>query len=54
VTVFDPARVGTAVREDALVAVPSGIDEVLVNGVAVVRAGRLTGALPGVVGHRPG
>ena len=54
VTVFDPARVGTAVREDALIAVPSGIDEVLVNGVAVVRAGRLTGALPGVVGHRPG
>jgi len=54
VVVFDPARVGTAVREDALVAVPSGIDEVLVNGTAVVNAGRLTGALPGVVGHRPG
>ncbi|GAA1874729.1 N-acyl-D-amino-acid deacylase family protein [Asanoa iriomotensis] len=51
VVVFDPARVGTPVREDALVALPSGMDEVLVNGTAVVSAGRLTGALPGVVGR---
>ncbi|WP_238006436.1 amidohydrolase family protein [Dactylosporangium sp. AC04546] len=54
IVVFDPARVGTAVREDALISMPAGIDEVLVNGAAVVSAGRFTGALPGTVGHRPG
>ena len=49
IVVFDPAAVGTAVREDALVSLPTGIDHVFVNGTPVLRAGRFTDALPGVV-----
>jgi N-acyl-D-amino-acid deacylase len=52
--VFDPATVGSAVRPEALVSRPVGIDHVFVNGRPVLRDGRFTGALPGVVGHRPG
>ncbi len=55
---FDPARIGSApIRSrndlpggaDRLYAEATGVEYVLVNGVAVVSQGRLTGALPGVV-----
>ena len=52
--VFDPDTVGSPVRPDALIAMPTGIPHVFVNGRAVLRDGRFTGALPGVVGHHPG
>ena len=52
--VFDPDTVGSPVRPDALIAMPAGIAHVFVNGRAVLRDGRFTGALPGVVGRRPG
>lgn len=47
--VFDPATiVDRATFEEPLLP-PAGIPEVLVNGVSVVRGGRLTGAKPGIV-----
>jgi N-acyl-D-amino-acid deacylase len=52
VVVFDPATVGTGVRPDALIAAPTGVPYVFVNGTCVVDQGRPTDALPGVVGVR--
>ncbi len=54
VVVFDPA----AIRDVATFADPNqlaaGMDTVLVNGVAVIRGGKATGALPGQVLRGPG
>lgn len=47
---FDPSTVGSDVRPDSLAHVSSGIREVLVNGIAVVRGSEVTQATPGRVG----
>jgi N-acyl-D-amino-acid deacylase len=47
---FDPSTVGSDVRPDNIPVVSSGIVEVLVNGVSVVSAGRVTNSTPGRVG----
>ena len=58
VTIFDPDRVGPGPEQTVddlpggasrLYADADGIDHVLVNGTAVVRDGKLTGAIPGFV-----
>jgi N-acyl-D-amino-acid deacylase len=51
IVVFDPRTIGSAVRPEALISQPDGIEHVFVNGTAVLRAGRLTDALPGIVGR---
>ncbi|MEC3909449.1 amidohydrolase family protein [Sphingobium sp. CR2-8] len=50
--VFDLAKVGTRVSPRSLRELPTGIGDVLVNGVPVVRNGEATNALPGTVGRR--
>lgn len=47
--VFDPDTIADVGTYDDPCQHPTGIDTVVVNGVPVVRAGVLTGALPGVV-----
>jgi N-acyl-D-amino-acid deacylase len=52
VTVFDPATLADLSTWDNGRVAPSGIEHVLVNGTAVISAGRPTGALPGrIVGR---
>lgn len=50
VVVLDLEEVGTNVSPQALKELPSGIYDVLVNGTAVVAAGKVTDACPGIVG----
>lgn len=50
IVVFELEKIGTVVAPDDLVAHPSGISEVLVNGTMVVRDGQFTDQTPGVVG----
>jgi N-acyl-D-amino-acid deacylase len=45
--VFDPATIRSNATYDEPRRFPTGIDHVIVNGVAVVRAGEHTGATPG-------
>jgi len=47
---FDLAAVGSSVQPNALYRLPTGIEQVMVNGSAVVEGGRATDALPGEVG----
>jgi len=47
IVVFDPIRVRSLATYDQPKAFPEGIEHVFVNGIQVVDAGRLTGALPG-------
>ena len=49
VVIFDPATVGERSTWTDTWAEPVGIDEVIVNGETVIRAGTPTGALPGRV-----
>ncbi len=49
VVVFDPATIADRATFDCPQQYPAGIDWVLVNGQAVIRAGVHSGALPGVV-----
>lgn len=49
---FDPATIGSTVAHDELISRPTGIDQVLVNGLFVVRDGAPTDTRPGVVGRR--
>jgi N-acyl-D-amino-acid deacylase len=48
ITIFDAGRIEEGATWDKPVAAPSGIDDVIVNGVAVLRAGKATGARPGM------
>ena len=50
--VFDPATIAGPADFDAPTASPRGIRDVLMNGVAVVTAGRRTGAQPGILLRR--
>ena len=47
VTIFDPATVVDKATFEQPHQYPEGITDVIVNGVPVIRAGKLTGALPG-------
>jgi len=47
--VFDPAEIADRATYEEPLQPPAGVREVLVNGVAVVRGGQLTGAKPGRV-----
>jgi N-acyl-D-amino-acid deacylase len=47
---FDPSVVGSDVRPDDLPAISSGVVEVHVNGIPVVRGGKVTDSTPGRVG----
>lgn len=54
IVVFDPDAIrDTATYEDPN-RLSQGMDAVLVNGVAVIQGGKMTGALPGQVLHGPG
>ncbi|WEK42905.1 MAG: amidohydrolase family protein [Candidatus Sphingomonas colombiensis] len=48
VTIFDADKVEEGSSWEKPLATPSGIDDVIVNGVAVLRGGKATGARPGV------
>jgi len=48
---FDPATVGSDVRPDRVTVQSTGIEQVLVNGVFVVKDGKVTNARPGRVGR---
>jgi N-acyl-D-amino-acid deacylase len=50
--VFDPATVASNATYDEPRRFPSGIEQVIVNGVIVVENGRHTGATPGQVLRR--
>ena len=52
IVVLDPATVRSNATYDEPRRYPTGIDDVIVNGVAVVRAGTHTGALPGRIVRR--
>jgi N-acyl-D-amino-acid deacylase len=52
VVVLDPATVRSNATYDDPRRYPTGIDDVIINGVVVVRAGRHTGALPGRIVRR--
>ncbi len=54
VVVFDPTTVHDRATFDNPNQLSEGIDYVLVNGVPVIDAGKMTGALPGKVLHGPG
>jgi len=54
VVVFDPRTVGDHATYDEPHQLSSGIHHVLVNGVAVVRDGEHTGAMPGRAVRGPG
>ena len=54
VVVFDAETVGSTASYEAPHQLSTGIDHVLVNGVAVVQNGTHTGALPGRPVHGPG
>jgi N-acyl-D-amino-acid deacylase len=54
VVVFDPNRVADHATYDAPRQFASGVSDVLVNGVVVLREGEHTGALPGRVVRGPG
>ncbi len=49
VVVFDPDAISDRATFDQPLRPPTGVRDVFVNGTAVVRAGQLTGALPGRV-----
>jgi N-acyl-D-amino-acid deacylase len=49
--VFDPASIGSRITPGQLIAPPSGVDHVMVNGRFVVRSGKPIDARPGVVGR---
>jgi N-acyl-D-aspartate/D-glutamate deacylase len=54
VLVFDPERVRDTATYEAPLSYSVGIDDILVNGELVIRAGQRTGSLPGkVLRHRP-
>jgi N-acyl-D-amino-acid deacylase len=52
--VFDPTTVGDRATYDKPHQVSTGIRDVFVNGVAVVRDGKHTGAKPGRIVRGPG
>jgi dihydroorotase/N-acyl-D-amino-acid deacylase len=54
IVVFDPATVADHATFEEPHQLSTGIEHVFVNGVAVVRDGRVTGAKPGRALHGPG
>ncbi len=54
VVVFDPAKVRDLATFENPSQLSQGMDYVLVNGVAVIDQGKMTGALPGKVLRGPG
>jgi N-acyl-D-amino-acid deacylase len=54
IVVFDPATIADHATYDAPQRYATGVDEVFVNGVQVLRAGEHTGATPGRVVRGPG
>ena len=48
ITIFDADKVEEGATWEKPLAAPSGIDDVIVNGVAVLRAGKVTTARPGM------
>jgi N-acyl-D-aspartate/D-glutamate deacylase len=54
IVVFDPATVADHATVEEPHQLSTGIEHVFVNGVAVVRDGRVTGAKPGRALHGPG
>jgi len=52
IVIFDPRTVRDTATTKNPRSAPVGIDDVLVNGIPVLRAGRLTGERPGMVLRR--
>jgi N-acyl-D-amino-acid deacylase len=54
IVIFDPATIRDVATFENPNQLSAGMDYVLVNGVAVIAAGRMTGALPGKILRGPG
>jgi N-acyl-D-amino-acid deacylase len=54
IVVFDPQTIRDTATYENPNQLATGMDYVLVNGVPVIDAGKMTGALPGRVLHGPG
>lgn len=53
ITIFDAEKVAEGASWEQPLAAPAGIDDVIVNGVPVLRAGKMTGARPGMALRHP-
>jgi len=54
VVVFDPATIRDLATFEQPNQLSQGMDYVLINGIPVIAAGKMTGALPGKVLRGPG